>query len=89
MIKILFIISIVTLLLGVLLFFVREIDSFIITWILSTSFMTFFMSILHLLDIESFSKKYPTLYSFVYIAIIILFAILIPDILEKIITNWR
>ena len=89
MAKISFIISIITLLLGVLLFFVREIDSFIITWILSTSFMTFFMSILHLLDIESFSKKYPTLYSFVYIAIIILFAILIPDILEKIITNWR
>jgi len=44
---------------------------------------------LHLLDIESFSKKYPTLYSFIFIAIIILFAILIPDILEKIITNWR
>ena len=89
MIKILFIISIVTLLLGVLLFFVREIDSFIITWILSTSFMTFFMSILHLLDIESFSKKYPTLYSFIFIAILGIFGGLLPNILEKIITNWR
>ena len=89
MAKISFIISIVTLLLGVLLFFVKDIDSFIVAFFLSTSFMTFFISILHLLDIESFSKKYPTLYSFVFIAIIVLFAILIPDILEKIISNWR
>jgi len=88
MIKILFIMSIVTLLLGVLLLFVREVDSFIIAFILSTSFMAFFMSILHLLDIESFSKKYPTLYSFVFIAILGIY-IALGNILEKIITNWR
>ena len=88
-VKILFIISIVTLLLGVLLFFIKEIDSFIVAFFLSISFMTFFISILHLLGIESFSKKYPTPYSFVYAIIIVLFAILIPDILEKIIANWR
>ena len=88
MIKILFIMSIVTLLLGVLLLFVREVDSFIIAFILSTSFMAFFISILHLLDIESFSKKYPTLYSFAFIAILGIY-IALGNILEKIITNWR
>jgi len=73
----------------VLLFFVKDIDSSIVAFFLSTSFMTFSISILHLLDIESFSKKYPTLYSFLFIAIIVLFAVLVPDILEKIINNLR
>ena len=88
MVKRLFVISIVTLLVGVLLFFIKEIDSFIVAFILSTSFMAFFISILHLLDIESFSKKYPTLYSFAFIAILGIY-IALGNILEKIITNWR
>jgi len=89
MIKILFIMSIVTLLLGVLLFFVSQINSFVIALILSTGFMVFFIFILHLLNIESFSKKYPTIYSFIFIAILGIFGGLLPNILEKIITNWR
>jgi len=87
MIKILFIMSIVTLLLGVLLFFVSQINSFIIALILSIGFMVFFIFILHLLNIESFSKKYPIIYSFIFIAILGIFGGLLPNILEKIITN--
>lgn len=89
MIKISFFISIITLLLGVLLIFIDKIDSFIIAFILSISCMTFFIFILHLLNIDSFSKKYPTVYSFIFIAIIGIFGGIIPNILEKIINSWR
>jgi len=78
MIKISFFISIITLLLGVLLLFIDEIDSFLIAFILSISLMTFFIFILHLLNIESFSKKYPRVYSFIFIVIIGIFGGILP-----------
>lgn len=88
MIKISLFISIMTLLLGVSLLFIDTIDSFIIAFFLSTSFVTFCIFILHLLNIDSFSKKHPTAYSFIFLIIIGIFAV-VQNILENIINNWR
>jgi len=86
--KILFFISVITLFLGLLLFFIDKIDSYIVAFFLSTSFVTFCIFILHLLNIDSFSKKHPTAYSFIFLIIIGIFAV-VQNILENIINNWR
>lgn len=77
--QILFILFVLTLLVGVLSFSIAS--TTMQTYIFSINIMIFFVWILYLFKIESFAKSHPNIYTILYIFFIVVFAVILPKVL--------